>query len=408
MSFRKRLYRLMHSHLLIYPLFVYLLSTTCLLTESADATPLIALREAQNCEGCHNPGRSQRPFLERRCTLDCQGCHVDPAGAGPRNEWGYYYSQDQASMVNFFKPIDPLKDESRWDGHLDARIIQWDKAGGQRQTFPMALETSMRLRPFKDYLHLTYQALMLGRIEDDMFRVVREGDRRFREKYSLMIDALPLNTYVRAYRGSPMYGLRRPNHTLWIRQRIGFDQMATTEAIELGGTPNVPFFRVSLMQGDPYVSRDLRQKGHSYHGGVRGVTLGWHLNASGWSTESEYHKIDMQAVGGGFNAFQVLLYTERNWRQVSAKEHSAAPETLSIHPGSTISETTLAYAGIRGVMFGSVWEELQDPSRQSKRSSYFLDLHPFPYLQLELWRRYETGSRRFEDTLAIMHFYADF
>jgi hypothetical protein len=373
-----------------------------------EATPLIALREAQNCGGCHTPGRSQRPVLERRCTLDCQGCHIDPSGAGARNQWGTYYTHDQASMLNFFKPIDPLKDTSRWDGHVDARVIQWDQASGERHTFPMSLESTLRLRPLVNYLHLSYSALMLGRLEDDLFRIDREGSRRFREKYALMIDALPLNSYIRAYRGQPMYGLRRPNHTLWIRQRIGLDQFATTEAIEAGATPNVPFFRYSVMRGAPYEAAAYRQKGHSYHAGLRGVTLGWHLNGSGWQTESETHKIKMRALGAGLNAFQVILYGERNWRHVSEKTTGVPTQGIRLHPTSTITEYTLAYAGVKGLMFGTVWEELLDPTRQSKRTSLFIDLHPVPYVQLEFWQRRETGSRQMSDMLAVFHLYADF
>src|SRR5687768_2640390 len=85
------------------------------------ATPLIALKESNNCGGCHKPGRSQRPFLERRCTLNCQGCHIDPSGGGGRNQWGAYYTQADSGVaaLNFFEPADPLTDTSRADIHFD-------------------------------------------------------------------------------------------------------------------------------------------------------------------------------------------------------------------------------------------------------------------------------------------------
>ena len=186
------------------------------------STPLIALKEAENCGGCHKPGRSQRPFFARRCTLDCQGCHVDPSGGGPRNQWGTYYALDQASLLKMVA-IDPLDDQSRFDLHYDGRVATMTQ-GDHQESFVMSSEVSLRLRPFVDYLHFTYQNLLLGRPGDKLMRVNNEGDRRFRERYSVMIDALPLNTYVKAYRGTPVYGLRRPNHSLWSRERIGLDQ----------------------------------------------------------------------------------------------------------------------------------------------------------------------------------------
>src|SRR5690606_14529968 len=179
------------------------------LSSESQATPLIALREANNFGGCHKPGRAQRPYFFRRCTLDCQGCHIPPSGAGPRNQWGYYYTHANggAASVSFIQPQDPLEDESRWDAHFDGRTIRRDTHAKSR-VFPMSAEASLRLRPFVNYLHLEYQALFLGRVDDKMFRMVRQGDRQYREKYSIMVDQIPLNTYVRAYRGTPMYGLR--------------------------------------------------------------------------------------------------------------------------------------------------------------------------------------------------------
>jgi len=373
-----------------------------------EATPLLALREAQNCAGCHNPGRSQRPYFERRCTLDCQGCHADPSGGGARNQWGYYYSIDQLPIYRPYKPIDPLKDESRFDLHVDGRTLNWIKPGGERVTFPMSLESSIRVRPFIRYLSFSYSALMLGRLDDSIFRVAREGDRRFRERYAAMIDNLPLNAYVRAYRGTPMYGLKRPNHTLWIRERLGLDQFATTDAYEVGGTPNVPFFRVSQMQGDPYVDAAVRQKGNSYHAGMRGVSFGWHVNTSGWSTQSDFHSIDMTAFGGGATLFDFTVYGERNWRHVRGISESSPDVPLYLHPSSSIGEYTLAYQGLRGLTLGLIKEELDTMGIKGKRENIFIDVHPIPWLQFEVWRRKETLTRTASDTLGILHFYADF
>lgn len=370
---------------------------------------MIALREAQNCGGCHNPGRSQRPVMERRCTLDCQGCHIDPAGAGPRNAWGKYYAFDQASLVNLFKVQDPLKDTSRFDIHYDGRYVAVQDITGKK-TFPMSSEASLRVRPFVNFLHITWQSLLLGRVGDNNFRILHEGTRAYRERWSVMVDSLPFNTYVRAYRGQPMYGLRRPNHTAWIRERIGLGQFATTEAVEVGGTPNVPFFRVAKMSGDPYAPAEERQRGTSWHGGVRGVTAGWHLNGSGWDTSSDTHAIKMKAFGGGFNILQLLAYGERNWRDVKTidglPDTEAAP--TQVHPSSTISEYSLAYAGIPGIMFGSMWEKLRDAERNSQRTSLFVDVHPVPFVQFEVWQRRETGSRTYADWISMVHLYADF
>lgn len=56
--------------------------------KAANAEPWLANRYAQNCSACHSPNRNNVPLLQRRCTLSCQGCHVNPSGGGMRNRYG--------------------------------------------------------------------------------------------------------------------------------------------------------------------------------------------------------------------------------------------------------------------------------------------------------------------------------
>ena len=205
----------MFMHLKYTRLFIlWVVMTADFFVSRGYATPIIALKEANNCGGCHKPGRSQRSVLWRRCTLDCQGCHVDPNGAGPRNAWGTYYANDQMAAVNFFKPEDPLKDESRVDIHLDQRMM-FRESGESSRGFPMNSEVSVRVRPFIKWLHLTAQSLYLGRPGDGIESKLPSGIRRQTIKGHVQIDGLPMNLHLKAARSTPLYGLRRPNHSLW-------------------------------------------------------------------------------------------------------------------------------------------------------------------------------------------------
>ncbi|MFK7873486.1 MAG: hypothetical protein AB8C84_10055 [Oligoflexales bacterium] len=380
---------------------------------SAFATPLIALKEANNCGGCHKPGRSQRPVLWRRCTLDCQGCHVDPNGAGPRNAWGAYYAQDQMAALKFFQEEDPLKDESRLDLHLDQRTMI-RQSGEKTRGFPMNTEMSLRIRPFVKWLHFTGQLLYLGRPGDGIEAKLPEGVRRKIEKFHVQVDGLPMNMHIKAARGTPLYGVRRPNHSLWIRERIGLDQFSLQDFISVGGTPNVPFMHMSQMYGDPFSAEEDKQKGISAHAGLRGVTLGWHVNGSHWRTQSQKAFVDMNAIGVGANILGLVVYGERNWRKVSEKALSVSDLieldsiALRLHPSSRIQEVTVAGTWFPGVMFGVVGEWLEDDERSSRRVSQFIDIHPIPFFQLEIWRRTESGSRTLRDTLAVAHVLFDF
>ena len=65
--------------------FMVLLVYGLLPVEKVWAEPWLANRFAQNCTACHAPGRLNRKPKDRRCTLSCQGCHVNRNGGGLSN-----------------------------------------------------------------------------------------------------------------------------------------------------------------------------------------------------------------------------------------------------------------------------------------------------------------------------------
>ncbi|MEZ5065864.1 MAG: hypothetical protein R3B81_14110 [bacterium] len=274
-----------------------------------EATPLYAARSSRTCDNCHlTPNEWVDPVLaERKCTLSCQACHVDPAGGGMRNASGVFfgratvpaiatsprptqdwdrnlpfvgrrdrattYSSDLPLGPNRFEDVESFRDSANdrfgygsplgasskyafWPGRygavnadpafaigVDARIAFLSQGA---LVFPMQFDLPMRLHPVE---HLTVFANTGARGRRSGYSDAFDDDHTpyFREAFVLLHEA-PYQAYVKAGRFVPRFGLRLDDHTMRTRREFELDGAlpeSRVTGVEIGAAPNYPVLSFS-------------------------------------------------------------------------------------------------------------------------------------------------------------------
>ena len=277
----------------------------------AGATPLYAAREGRTCDNCHlRPNNWKNPAVfDRKCTLSCQGCHVDPAGGGMRTAAGRFYgsatlpmiatnprpTQDWDAWIGKFlwrKDRETTFNDSLPEGPVDyaaskePRFVSHDRAaigapiGGSSihapfrgryfnlnadpllraswdlrvallvaqgaLFFPMQADVALALHPVE---HVTFLGNVgaRGRSTGLSDTIDDPSTPYLREGFVLLHEA-PGNAYVKAGRFVPQFGLKIDDHTAQNRRAFEQDGSvpdARVTGVEFGANPNYPYANVS-------------------------------------------------------------------------------------------------------------------------------------------------------------------
>lgn len=352
---------------------IALVAVVVLAPSEAAATPFYSVGSAHACNTCHvEPTGWHNPqtYRNRRCTLDCQGCHYSPTGGGLRTPLGRYYAAEELAMWGarpsswadpdrFLREGEP--NEGRyllgrggfsgwWPGEVQHREIPdrygrfdadptWAVGGDFRWLgivptdgdpdrefvgFPMELQAYVAANPLPNltaYLDLGYQGSRNRGIggSQPVGDTVWYTDLLWIREVFVMVHDLPYSSYVRAGRFNLPYGWRISDHTAYIRQGL-FDQYRQAYGVEVGFAPNEYWGNLALWyQGidDWPGERGMFPQafGATAQGGVRylGYTLGGSLHAM----NGEQGSLDEFMVGPmwGINYHPIVYLGELDYRR---------------------------------------------------------------------------------------------
>jgi len=270
------------------------------------ATPMYAAREGRACDNCHvSPNQWENPALaQRKCSMSCQTCHVDPAGGGMRTTPGRFYGRatlpmiatsprptvdwdrgfgrwDRATSYTNNIPYGPatLEASRAWEDSLRDRWA-WGRPAGESRyafypgrygalnpdpllrigadlrfatlwsqsvlTFPMQVDVATALHPV-EHATVLMNIGARGHLSGYSDTIDDSHTPYFRELF-LMTHEWPYMSYLKAGRFVPSFGLRLDDHTSRIRREFELDGAlpeSRVTGVEAGAAPNYPFIQAS-------------------------------------------------------------------------------------------------------------------------------------------------------------------
>ena len=347
---------------------------------SVHATPLYAARAGRACDNCHLTANNWEnpPLAERKCTLSCTACHVDPAGGGMRTTSGRFYGR--STLAAIATSPRPTQD---WDRHLvqllyrkdratsytdslqqgprngvDARSRpwpvddRWAVVGSRDDLGPYApwpgrfgsLDADPRLRfgwdirvaallsggvvffPMQTDLGLLVHPIEHVSVLTDIGArgrtagidaTVHDARTPYLREAFLLVHELPYLSYAKLGRFTPRFGLRLDDHTAFTRRTFGLDGAlpeTRVTGIEIGANPNYPYVSIAAFRRTDQGQVPAAFDPFDVDPGWGG-TLDLGYRAEGWSAGTSA-LVDRHAPEAGGDVTSFALYGTLNpWRR---------------------------------------------------------------------------------------------
>lgn len=405
-------------------LYIFCLFSILCLAGTAGATPLHSMQAAEKCDTCHEmPDRSNPKWIEenykiseRKCRLSCGGCHVNPSGGMLRNKAGFTYGtktlpwktnipEEIQSGLNIIK-------NNRFitiGGDFRGLILSREGSDVNPLFFPMQAD-------FYANANVGNHIALLAQIGME-----RGGNSAVREEF-IMLKDFPHNSYIKAGKFIPPYGLRLEDHTAFIRSKINFDQSqpgSYVSGYEAGAEPVLVFARFSQFNADvtPAVGNTSKTaRGFSGVAGWQGLWL--HLAASYMDIKdfaiSPAGTKDRSAYGV-FGAVRpkwlpylnrLTYFFERDFRRDHSDENNGSKDE-----DADITFHELDYRIAKGANLKLRYETYEpdnsnttDPNEQ-KRYVAGVDLYPYPFTELNIQYRFkeEENEGNISEYLLLAH-----
>lgn len=314
--------------------------------------------------GASRTHAAPEPYLALRTGLKCSSCHVNRSGGGGRSAYGNVYDQTQLPRRTGTVRSRALN---------DFLSVGWDlRTVGSATTSHSVPRTAVEMTEANAYLEARLIERVLDLYVDETLGPNQAGAR---EMFAL-VDALPLNGYLKAGKFMLPYGLRLQDDAEFIRTQTGFTYKTPDQGVELGFEPGALSFFVALSNGTAGAAEG--NDGKQYTSTLAVVRR--HFRLGGSASRNEGAGLARRDVYGGFGGVGIGPVSVLG-------EVDQIAERLPT--GATLNQLTGFvegdYLAVRGVNLKASYgyfDQNQDvPEDQRVRLRFGLELFPVAFLR---------------------------
>jgi hypothetical protein len=317
------------------------------------------------------------PFLMVRDGAKCSDCHTNETGGGKRTPFAHIHARDILNDVDVL-PVPP--GVKPFNGELNS----YASIGGD---FRVRNSTIFADRPSKNGTvpqdnafrrrvqsndTLVNEFLLYGQIDllpDVATLYVDEdfnGNARNREAFALIRGFLPWDTYVKAGRFFPAFGLRLWDDDAFVRSRTGFTFQSQDEGGEIGTAPG-PFFLATSITNGTKGDRDVQATVNGY-GVFQDVPVVRNVTA-GASFARQSNKRNVAGFYAGSNLWKFTYLGELD--VISDRQVSTEGKRDQLAAYGEVNLLLLDWLNLRGTF------DFVKVSRDQNQTRYTIGANPF-------------------------------
>jgi hypothetical protein len=293
------------------------------------------------------------PYLMVRAGAKCSDCHINQTGGGKRTAFAHIHAHDILHDLDLLPIPAGMKP---FNGEINSWVsIGSDLRVRNQSNFASTPDAQGRVPNNRAFRPLqsneTFVNEFLGYLQVDLWQDIAtlyvdedlNGTANNREAFGLLRGFLPWDTYFKAGRFFPAYGLRVFDDDTYIRSKTGYTFQSSDEGGEIGIAPG-PFFLATSVTNGAEADTDVAVSVNGY-GIFQDVPVVRNVLVGG-SFARQSDKRHLAGVYAGSNLWHFTYLTEVNF--ITDNTVAAAGKQVYLAAYAEVDFLTFGWLNFRG------------------------------------------------------------